>query len=143
MAAVNRDFDKESSQEEEDIRTPEISLEQMRLLVSMRFDPTKPGKMRNKHGQTPLHVAAQKGSLTEVKILIRLEAINCLDGRGASPLWTALSYGRLSVAEYLLAQGAKEPLKAPKQPAFTDESMKERLRVRRYLRDMHDPKDAA
>lgn len=144
-AAVNRDLDWESGHEESDAGTPEMRLEELQFLVSMRFDLAKPDKMRNESGQTALHVAAQKGSLEAAEILVRNGAnINRLDSGGASPLWTAATYGNFSVAEYLVAQGAKRPLEAPAKPTFANENIKdEHKRVSLYLTHMDDGENSA
>jgi ankyrin repeat protein len=59
-------------------------------------------------GLTPLHVAAQKGSLVMCKILIKHQAnLEALDPQGHTPLLKALIARNPIIAEYLVESGAE------------------------------------
>ena len=62
---------------------------------------------RNDRQQTPLHLAAELGSVGAVKTLIGAGAdVNAADGMGAMPLHAAAGAGRADVIKILLASGA-------------------------------------
>jgi ankyrin repeat protein len=61
----------------------------------------------NVDGETPLHVAAAKGRLVVVKLLLKHAAeIDAADRDGHSPLHAAVIADRTQVAQYLVDQGA-------------------------------------
>ncbi|XP_072267536.1 ankyrin repeat domain-containing protein 12 isoform X2 [Pyxicephalus adspersus] len=62
---------------------------------------------RNERGETPLHMAAIRGDLSQVKELIRLGAnVNVKDFAGWTPLHEACNVGCYEVAKVLIAAGA-------------------------------------
>ncbi|XP_018409106.1 PREDICTED: ankyrin repeat domain-containing protein 12 isoform X2 [Nanorana parkeri] len=62
---------------------------------------------RNERGETPLHMAAIRGDLSQVKELIRLGAnVNVKDFAGWTPLHEACNMGCYEVAKILVAAGA-------------------------------------
>ncbi|XP_068093280.1 ankyrin repeat domain-containing protein 12 isoform X2 [Hyperolius riggenbachi] len=62
---------------------------------------------RNERGETPLHMAAIRGDLSQVKELIRLGAnVNVKDFAGWTPLHEACNMGSYEVAKVLIAAGA-------------------------------------
>ncbi|KAM9307589.1 ankyrin repeat domain-containing protein 12 [Gastrophryne carolinensis] len=62
---------------------------------------------RNERGETPLHMAAIRGDLSQVKELIRLGAnVNVKDFAGWTPLHEACNMGFYEVAKALVAAGA-------------------------------------
>ncbi|XP_063779547.1 ankyrin repeat domain-containing protein 12 isoform X2 [Pseudophryne corroboree] len=62
---------------------------------------------RNERGETPLHMAAIRGDLGQVKELIRLGAnVNVKDFAGWTPLHEACNMGFYEVAKMLIAAGA-------------------------------------
>ncbi|MEJ2608691.1 MAG: ankyrin repeat domain-containing protein [Candidatus Thiodiazotropha sp.] len=66
------------------------------------------------NGLTPLHIAAQKGSLIMSKILIKNQAnLESLDPQGHTPVLKALLARNTIIAEYMVKSGAKlDPDKA-------------------------------
>ncbi|XP_051762511.1 BRCA1-associated RING domain protein 1 isoform X2 [Ctenopharyngodon idella] len=75
---------------------------------SVRHNQTSPSFMkRNHNGETPLHLAAIKGDVEEVRKLLALGADpNLKDNAGWTPLHEACNLGHLGVVEELLQQGA-------------------------------------
>ncbi|NXA12416.1 ANR12 protein, partial [Sapayoa aenigma] len=62
---------------------------------------------RNERGETPLHMAAIRGDVKQVKELIRLGAnVNVKDFAGWTPLHEACNVGYYDVAKVLIAAGA-------------------------------------
>ncbi|KAM4706169.1 ankyrin repeat domain-containing protein 12 [Rhinophrynus dorsalis] len=62
---------------------------------------------RNERGETPLHMAAIRGDISQVKELIRLGAnVNVKDFAGWTPLHEACNMGYYEVAKVLIAAGA-------------------------------------
>ena len=62
---------------------------------------------KNDEGKTPLHVAAQKGDLEIVNLLLNLEVdINAQDSEGNTPLHVAAQYGHHNTSEALIKKGA-------------------------------------
>ncbi|XP_072008329.1 ankyrin repeat domain-containing protein 12 isoform X2 [Engystomops pustulosus] len=62
---------------------------------------------RNERGETPLHMAAIRGEISQVKELIRLGAnVNVKDFAGWTPLHEACNMGYYDVAKLLIAAGA-------------------------------------
>ena len=62
---------------------------------------------RTKRGETPLFIAATKGSLSAVKTLLRYGAeIEAVDNEGKTPLWSSASNGRALVTEELAKKKA-------------------------------------
>ncbi|XP_069813870.1 ankyrin repeat domain-containing protein 12 isoform X2 [Dendropsophus ebraccatus] len=62
---------------------------------------------RNERGETPLHMAAIRGDISQVKELIRLGAnVNVKDFAGWTPLHEACNMGYYDVAKLLIAAGA-------------------------------------
>ncbi|KAM4688819.1 ankyrin repeat domain-containing protein 12 isoform 2-T2 [Discoglossus pictus] len=62
---------------------------------------------RNERGETPLHMAAIRGDISQVKDLIRLGAnVNVKDFAGWTPLHEACNMGFYDVAKVLIAAGA-------------------------------------
>ncbi|XP_075069400.1 ankyrin repeat domain-containing protein 12 isoform X2 [Mixophyes fleayi] len=62
---------------------------------------------RNERGETPLHMAAIRGDISQVKELIRLGAnVNVKDFAGWTPLHEACNMGYYDVAKVLIAAGA-------------------------------------
>ncbi|XP_068003702.1 ankyrin repeat domain-containing protein 12 isoform X1 [Melanerpes formicivorus] len=62
---------------------------------------------RNERGETPLHIAAIRGDVKQVKELIRLGAnVNVKDFAGWTPLHEACNVGYYDVAKVLIAAGA-------------------------------------
>ncbi|XP_069469495.1 ankyrin repeat domain-containing protein 12 isoform X2 [Ambystoma mexicanum] len=62
---------------------------------------------RNERGETPLHMAAIRGDVTQVKELIRLGAnVNVKDFAGWTPLHEACNMGYYDIAKVLIAAGA-------------------------------------
>jgi ankyrin repeat protein len=62
---------------------------------------------QNVDGETPLHVAAAKGRMVVVKLLLKHSAeIDAADRDGHSPLYGAVMADRTQVAQYLVEQGA-------------------------------------
>ncbi|MCG7870698.1 MAG: ankyrin repeat domain-containing protein [Candidatus Thiodiazotropha lotti] len=70
-------------------------------------------------GLTPLHVAAQKGSLVMSRILVKNQAdLEAVDPQGHTPLLKALIARNPIIAEYLVEKGAKiEPNSALRETA--------------------------
>ncbi len=59
------------------------------------------------NGQTPLHVAAEKGRFIVTELLLKHGAeINSRDSQGNTPIHTAIMFGRTQVAEFLIQRGA-------------------------------------
>ncbi|XDV30130.1 hypothetical protein PO909_033114 [Leuciscus waleckii] len=75
---------------------------------SVRRNQTSPSFMkRNHNGETPLHLAAIKGDVEEVRKLLAQGADpNLKDNAGWTPLHEACNLGHLGVVEELLQQGA-------------------------------------
>ncbi|KAK7154448.1 hypothetical protein R3I94_007696 [Phoxinus phoxinus] len=75
---------------------------------SVRRNQTSPAFMkRNHNGETPLHLAAIKGDVEEVRKLLAQGADpNLKDNAGWTPLHEACNLGHLGVVEELLQQGA-------------------------------------
>jgi len=66
--------------------------------------------LKNKAGDTPLHIAIKQGNLASVEQLLSKrseELINTVDGLGNTPLVLALVNNQNKIAEYLLEKGAK------------------------------------
>ncbi|OCT76635.1 ankyrin repeat domain-containing protein 12 isoform X2 [Xenopus laevis] len=62
---------------------------------------------RNERGETPLHMAAIRGDISQVKELIRMGAnVNVKDFAGWTPLHEACNMGYYDVAKVLIAAGA-------------------------------------
>ncbi|NP_001123694.2 ankyrin repeat domain-containing protein 12 [Xenopus tropicalis] len=62
---------------------------------------------RNERGETPLHMAAIRGDISQVKELIRMGAnVNVKDFAGWTPLHEACNMGFYDVAKVLIAAGA-------------------------------------
>lgn len=62
---------------------------------------------RNERGETPLHMAAIRGDVAQVKELIRLGAnVNVKDFAGWTPLHEACNLGYCEIAKVLIAAGA-------------------------------------
>jgi uncharacterized protein len=85
-------------------------IDQLERNLSWGSDVNKVGP----EGLTPLHIAAQKGSLVMTKILVKHQAnLESLDPQGHTPLLKALISRNPIVAEYLVDSGAKlDPDKA-------------------------------
>ncbi|XP_052422418.1 BRCA1-associated RING domain protein 1 [Carassius gibelio] len=75
---------------------------------SVRHKRANPAYMkRNRNGETPLHLAAIKGDVEEVRKLLAQGADpNLKDNAGWTPLHEACNLGHLGVVEELLQQGA-------------------------------------
>ncbi len=79
-------------------------IDQIERHIFWKADINKPGP----NGQTPLHVAAEKGQSIITELLLKHGAdINSKDNEGNSPLHTAFMNGRTQVAEFLIKHGAK------------------------------------
>jgi len=79
-------------------------IDQIRRNLYWHAEVNKPGP----DGLTPLHVAARKGSLVVIKLLLQHGAdIEAKDRRGNTPLASALLARNTLVADYLVKQGAK------------------------------------
>ncbi len=64
--------------------------------------------IRDNLGQSPLFIAALRGSLTAARVLINKGAnINTTDGRGQTPLHMASWHGHYNIVKLLLLKGAK------------------------------------
>ena len=64
-------------------------------------------KVTNKHGETPLHVAAARGRIESARLLV--EADPCKDQAthiGATPMFVAAANGHLDVVRFLVEVGA-------------------------------------
>lgn len=71
-------------------------------------DPNQPGAMDD----TLLHIAARKGELEDVKILVECGAkVNVIGDIGNTPLHGASAKGLREVVEFLLANGADPSIK--------------------------------
>lgn len=68
------------------------------------------------NGESALHMAAFRGSLSTVKVLVETgnAKVNVQENRGFTPLHYAAWYGYPSVAEYLLSHGADKNIKSQK-----------------------------
>uniref|UniRef100_A0A673HU37 BRCA1-associated RING domain protein 1-like n=2 Tax=Sinocyclocheilus rhinocerous TaxID=307959 RepID=A0A673HU37_9TELE len=84
--------------------TPDLG----RKSSSVRHKQANPAYMkRNHNGETPLHLAAIKGDVEEVRKLLAQGADpNLKDNAGWTPLHEACNLGHLGVVEELLQQGA-------------------------------------
>ncbi|KAL5256451.1 hypothetical protein ACHWQZ_G011630 [Mnemiopsis leidyi] len=74
------------------------------------FTTPRPSKINkpNKHGESPLQIAAIKGDLKQVKLLIKQgAAVNARDHAGWSPLHEAACKGYLDVCKMLIKSGAE------------------------------------
>lgn len=74
------------------------------------FNSPRPSKINktNKHGESPLQIAAIKGDLKQVKLLIKQGAqVNTRDHAGWSPLHEAACKGYLDVCKMLIKNGAE------------------------------------
>jgi ankyrin repeat protein len=68
--------------------------------------------MNSEKGQTPLHLAVQKGNKEIVDFLISQGAdINARDGEGNTPLISAISLKKTDIAKFLLSKGADVRIK--------------------------------
>jgi ankyrin repeat protein len=86
---------------------PEKNEDLQKLKAMLRDNPELVSR-RNGIGYSPLHLAAQKGSMDVVELLLANKAdINARAGRGATPLHKAAAEGHISVAELLLANKAE------------------------------------
>ena len=67
-------------------------------------------------GETLLHMAASRGELAKVRILVVEKAdVNCVDEAEQTPLFKAVKNGHLNVCQYLVAQQALINIKDTKQ----------------------------
>ncbi|MEW8508635.1 MAG: ankyrin repeat domain-containing protein [Candidatus Thiodiazotropha sp.] len=79
-------------------------IDQLERNIHWNADINKPGM----NGQSPLHVAASKGSLVMTKILVKNGAdLEVSDPQGHTPLLKALIARNTIVADYLFESGAK------------------------------------
>ena len=79
-------------------------LNRLLLLQQQTADGKKSRQIKNLNGSTPLHVAAEKGSLEVLKILIQNNNfnINAKDVDGKTPLILAVTNGHIEIVEHLL-----------------------------------------
>lgn len=67
---------------------------------------------RDKHGNTPLHIACQNGSKRIAKIFLRQGAdINSQNKRGQTPLHFAINYNFCKLSSYLVSKGANDQIR--------------------------------
>ena len=67
--------------------------------------------VRDRHGNTPLLVAAQNGHKRLVKMFLRAGAdVNATNHQGNTGLHFTMSYGYQSLANYMLSKGADDTL---------------------------------
>lgn len=77
-----------------------------RFLRALREQPNL--NTRDHEGKTPLHLAAKKGHLSIVRLLLRYRAlVDMVNNDGDSPLDMATLYRREQVAKVLLEKGAR------------------------------------
>ena len=79
-------------------------LNRLLLLQQQTADGKKFRQIKNLNGSTPLHVAAEKGSLEVLKILIQSNKfnINAKDVDGKTPLILAVTNGHIEIVQHLL-----------------------------------------
>lgn len=70
--------------------------------------------IQNNRGQTPLHIAAQRGDMSIVRLLLTSKFINvdAQDCWGATPLHLASENGHIEVVKLLVAHNAQLNVRA-------------------------------
>lgn len=70
--------------------------------------------IQNARGQTPLHIAAQKGDISIVRLLLDSKTVNvnAQDSSGATPLHLASENGHIEVVKLLVAHNAQLDVRA-------------------------------
>ena len=81
--------------------------DRVRTLIYANVDVNE----RNYAGITPLTVAAEKGNLTIVQLLVEegAAAVNIPSSYGVTPLIAAAAAGRRDIADYLIEGGRPDP----------------------------------
>ena len=75
----------------------------MQLLISRRADPA----LRNAYGQTPLHLAAERGNLAVVRLLLGAgTSLEAYDQHGTAAIHLAAANGHAATVALLLDMGA-------------------------------------
>lgn len=76
------------------------------------LEPIDIANYRSPEGDSCLHIAAIRGDLKCVRLLLELGLdINAQGDMGNTPLHYARSFGHTDVAEFLLSQGARTDIK--------------------------------
>ena len=80
------------------------SQDAVRMCISQRFT----GLEKNTSGASPLHLAAQNGSIEIASMLLENQNIevNCVDNESATPLHYAARNSRVEMVTFLISQGA-------------------------------------
>ena len=73
--------------------------------------------VRDKQGNCPIHLAARRGRLDSVKLMVEEAGVNLKqrNAEGLSPLDLAANNGHLEVARYLIEERGMDPTEADAQ----------------------------
>ena len=100
-------------------------------------DVNQPGAVDD----TLLHIAARKGELDDVKVLVACGAkVNAIGDMGGTPLHDAAAKGRVEVVAFLLASGADPNIKDEFGNTAADWAKEENHNDVRKLLQEHRPK---